>query len=63
MTTPKVLPWFARKAGLDDASALRLWRRAVGESADEGGSKVSAIATTMSRFLKLLDTESAARTV
>ena len=63
MKTPKVLPWFARKAGLDDESALRLWRRAVGESVGELGSKAMAGTTTMSRFLELLDTESAAQTV
>ena len=59
MKIPKVLPWFARKAGLDDESALLLWRRAVGE----GGSKATACSTTMSRFLELLDMESAAQTV
>ena len=32
MKAPKILPWVARKAGITDELALKLWRRAVGEA-------------------------------
>jgi len=28
MNAPKILPWIARKAGISDELALKLWRRA-----------------------------------
>ena len=32
MTAPKILPWVARKAGITDELALKLWRRAASEA-------------------------------
>jgi hypothetical protein len=32
MKAPKILPWIARKAGISDELALKLWRRALSES-------------------------------
>ena len=29
---PKILPWIARKAGISDELALKLWRRAISEA-------------------------------
>jgi hypothetical protein len=32
MKAPKILPWIARKTGISEELALKLWRRAAGES-------------------------------
>jgi hypothetical protein len=32
MKAPKILPWVAHKAGISEALALKLWRRAAGEA-------------------------------
>ena len=32
LKAPKILPWIARKAGISDELALKLWRRAIGEA-------------------------------
>lgn len=32
MKAPKILPWIARKNGISDELALKLWRRAAGEA-------------------------------
>lgn len=32
MNAPKILPWIARKAGISDELALKLWRRALSEA-------------------------------
>jgi hypothetical protein len=32
MKAPKILPWIARKAGISDELALKLWRRAISEA-------------------------------
>ena len=32
MKPPKILPWIAKKSGISDELALKLWRRAVGEA-------------------------------
>jgi len=32
MQAPKILPWIAKKAGISDELALKLWRRAAGEA-------------------------------
>jgi hypothetical protein len=32
LTAPKILPWIARRAGISDELALKLWRRAVSEA-------------------------------
>jgi calcineurin-like phosphoesterase family protein len=33
MKAPKILPWIAKRAGINEAVALKLWRRAAGEAA------------------------------
>ena len=59
MQAPKLLPWIARKAGIEDALALKLWRRAAGESEELCGSCESAdyFSATMMRFLDLVEQE------
>lgn len=32
MKAPKILPWIAKKSGISEALALKLWRRAAGEA-------------------------------
>jgi len=32
MNAPKILPWIARKAGISDELALKLWRRSLSEA-------------------------------
>ena len=32
MKAPKILPWVAKKAGISEELALKLWRRAAGEA-------------------------------
>lgn len=32
MNAPMILPWIARKAGITDELALKLWRRAASEA-------------------------------
>ena len=60
MRAPKLLPWVARKAGINDELALKLWRRAAGESEVLCGNCDSAdyYAAAMSRFLDLVEGES-----
>ena len=60
MKAPKLLPWIARKAGIDDALALKLWRRAAGESERLTRSSASAeyYAAALSRFIDLVNDES-----
>lgn len=60
MRPPKILPWIARKAGVDDASAVELWQRAAGESAmrfsvHEEDACWSAV---MNRFVELIQQKS-----
>lgn len=60
MKAPKLLPWMARKAGLSDELALKLWRRAAGESENLCGCCDSSDyhAATFSRFVDLVADES-----
>lgn len=60
MNSPKLLPWFARKAGINEELARKLWRRACGEAElIQGSTKGSDYhAMCLSRFLAHLDTES-----
>lgn len=53
MNAPKILPWMARRAGIDDQHALRLWQRAVAESEKSQGCKDGANyhAEVMTRFI------------
>jgi len=60
MKAPKLLPWMARKAGLNDEAALNLWRRATGESEKLCGSRESAdyYSAALQRFIALIEGES-----
>lgn len=42
MKAPKILPWVARRAGIGDELAMKLWRRAVGEAALIAGNRDSS---------------------
>lgn len=56
MNPPKILPWMARRAGLDDEQALRLWQRATAESESSNGCREGANyhAEAMNRFINAL---------
>lgn len=60
MRAPKILPWVAKKAGISEELALKLWRRAAGESerlqGKSSGSEYYALA--VERFLLLAEAES-----
>jgi hypothetical protein len=60
MKAPKILPWIARKTGISDELALKLWRRAAGEAAqltgEIDGSEYWGLATE--RFIELAEEES-----
>ncbi|MBK7647473.1 MAG: hypothetical protein IPJ12_09980 [Betaproteobacteria bacterium] len=58
MNAPKLLPWMARRAGIDDEQALRLWQRAVVESEKSQGCREGSQyhAEAMSRFIDALST-------
>jgi hypothetical protein len=60
MRAPKLLPWIARKAGISDDLALKLWRRAAGESEKRYGCCDSSdyYAATLGRFIDLVEDES-----
>lgn len=59
MNAPKILPWIARKAGISDALALKLWRRAVSEAefltGKTQGSEFAGLA--VERFLAIVEDE------
>ncbi len=59
LTAPKILPWIARKAGISDELALKLWRRAVSEAefltGKAEGSNYWGLA--VGRFLALVEDE------
>ncbi|KXB30765.1 hypothetical protein AT959_08515 [Dechloromonas denitrificans] len=59
MNVPKLLPWIARKAGIDDELARSLWQAAAGESERMYGGRDSAAfcATAMNRFIELIKNE------
>lgn len=56
MNAPKILPWMARRAGIDDAQALRLWQQAANESEQSHGCREGANyhAEAMNRFIEAL---------
>jgi len=60
MNTPKLLPWIAKRAGIDETLALKLWRRASGESEGLAGRADSSdyYNLAMERFLALVEQES-----
>jgi hypothetical protein len=59
MKAPKILPWVARKAGISDELALKLWRRAVSEAeyltGKAEGSEYWGLA--VERFLAIVEDE------
>lgn len=59
MRAPKILPWIARKAGISDELALKLWRRALSESEYLTGQSDGAEywGLTIERFLVLVEDE------
>lgn len=61
MNAPKILPWIARKAGISDELALKLWRRAVSEAeyltGKTEGSEFWGLA--VERFLGIVEDEAA----
>jgi hypothetical protein len=65
MKAPKLLPWIARKAGIGDELALKLWRRAAGESEELVGCCDTAdyYRLAMERFIDLVEAESEAHHV
>lgn len=65
MQAPKILPWVARKAGLSEELALKLWRLAVSEAeyltGQSSGSEYWGLA--VERFLTHVEDESRALTL
>ena len=63
MKAPKILPWIAKKAGISEELALKLWRRAAGEAEQltgkANGSEYWGLA--VERFLELAEDESTSR--
>jgi hypothetical protein len=59
MNAPKILPWIARRAGIGDALALKLWRRAAGEAALIVGNHDSSdfYRLSVDRFISLVEAE------
>ena len=59
MNAPKILPWIARKAGITDELALKLWRRAASETeyltGKSSGSEYWGLA--VERFLGIVEDE------
>ena len=59
MKAPKILPWIARKAGISDELALKLWRRAISEAEHRTGkcegSEYWGLA--IERFLSIVENE------
>ncbi|MBL8421846.1 MAG: hypothetical protein JNK92_14575 [Dechloromonas sp.] len=62
MNAPKILPWIARKAGISDELALKLWRRAVSDAGHLTGKSSGSEywGLTVERFLSLVEDESGA---
>ena len=59
MKAPKILPWIARKAGISDELALKLWSRAISEAefltGKAEGSEYWGLA--VERFLTIVEDE------
>ena len=59
MNAPKILPWIAKRAGISEALALKLWRRAAGEAefltGQTEGSEFWGLA--VERFLAIVEDE------
>jgi hypothetical protein len=59
MNAPKILPWIARKAGISDELALKLWRRAVSEAEFLTGQATGSLfwGLAVDRFLDIVEDE------
>lgn len=59
MKTPKLLPWFARKAGISEERAGALWHKAVRQATVDTGwvGNAEYWGEAMSNFLRLLEEE------
>lgn len=59
MKAPKILPWIAKKAGISEELALKLWRRATSEAehltGKHEGSEYWGLA--VERFLSIVENE------
>jgi hypothetical protein len=62
MRAPKLLPWVARKVGISDELAIKLWRRASGEAEAMTGCCDSSdyFRLAIERFIDLAEAESVA---
>ncbi|KAI5912666.1 hypothetical protein [Thauera sp. 2A1] len=61
MKTPKLLPWYARKAGVSIERAEAIWRKAVREATEETGwvGNSEYWGAAMSHFQRLLEEDKA----
>ena len=61
MRTPKLLPWYARKAGVSIERAEALWRKAVRQATADTGwvGNAEYWGAAMDNFLDLLEAENA----
>ncbi|MBS0543801.1 MAG: hypothetical protein JSR40_08715 [Proteobacteria bacterium] len=61
MKTPKLLPWYARKAGISIERAETIWRKAVREATEETGwvGNSEYWGAAMSHFQRLLEEDKA----
>ncbi|WP_194786590.1 hypothetical protein [Rhodocyclus gracilis] len=59
MQAPMILPWIAHRAGIGEALALKLWRRAVGEAEQMsvGSDRAEYYRLAVERFIDLADSE------
>lgn len=59
MNTPKLLPWYAHKAGVSIERAEILWRKAVREATEETGwvGNAEYWGAAMDHFIHLLESE------
>jgi len=59
MKAPQILPWIAKRAGISEQLALKLWRRAIGEAQLLTGNREGAEfhRCSVDRFLSLVADE------
>lgn len=59
MKAPKILPWVAKRAGISEELALKLWRRAAGEAEHLAGTADGPEywGLAVERFLSLVEDE------
>jgi hypothetical protein len=59
MNAPKILPWIAKKAGISEQLALKLWRRALSEAEHLSGKATGSEywGLCVERFLSLVENE------